>query len=562
MKISRKVQKSSIVVAATVLAVSSIMLPAYAAGEETVYSKLSSDGNQYKTIISTKDGNYVDEKNSNKELPIDCKITYYLDGKEISAKKLAGRKGHVKISITYTNKDGHDVAVNGQNTTMYTPFVVVSGTMIDTDNNSNIKVTNGKVINQDGKTFVVGVTMPGMQQNLQAEDVDIPDTIDIEMDTDNFKMNNIMTYSTPKLLDKNIDWSQFDTVFNQVSQLKKSSDQIASGANTIKNGASSLTSGAAQLQSGSAKLASGAKNLDANMAKASAGANKLSSGATQINSGVATIINSINAEKNKPNSYASQIASLKQLKAGNQKLYDSIMQFGGTAEKPGINESLNELEDNANKQLQQLDAAERQGATVPQEQKDALNNAIKLYEYQKAINIGTIEMLAGKKSGSDAHIGNIEAIDQVITAFQNVQADVIKTENELLAGMKKLQAGTSQLKNGAASLNNGMKQLSSGAHQLSNGASALNSGIGTLTIGSRQLESGLGILTDGINQFNTQGINKIYDMVNNKVYNLVQRGRKLEELSNSYANFDSGDSSRDNVRFITITDSIKKSSSK
>lgn len=552
MKISRKVQKSSIVVAATVLAVSSIMLPAYAAGEETVYSKLSSDGNQYKTIISTKDGNYVDEKNSNKELPIDCKITYYLDGKEISAKKLAGRKGHVKISITYTNKDGHDVAVNGQNTTMYTPFVVVSGTMIDTDNNSNIKVTNGKVINQDGKTFVVGVTMPGMQQNLQAEDVDIPDTIDIEMDTDNFKMNNIMTYSTPKLLDKNIDWSQFDTVFNQVSQLKKSSDQIASGANTIKNGASSLTSGAAQLQSGSAKLASGAKNLDANMAKASAGANKLSSGATQINSGVATIINSINAEKNKPNSYASQIASLKQLKAGNQKLYDSIMQFGGTAEKPGINKSLNELKDNAIQQLDQLDAAEQQGATVPKEQKDALKNVIKLYESQKEINTQTITVLKL----------NNQAIDDVIEAFKSVQAQVSQTQVKLLSAMKQLQIGTTETKNGAASLNNGMKQLSSGAHQLSNGASALNSGMGTLTSGSRRLESGLGILTDGINQFNTQGINKIYDMVNNKVYNLVQRGRKLEELSNSYANFDSGDSSRDNVRFITITDSIKKSSSK
>ena len=555
MKISRKVQKSSIIVAAAVLAVSSIMLPAYAAGEETVYSKLSSDGNQYKTIISTKDGNYVDEKNSDKELPIDCKITYYLDGKEISAKKLAGRKGHVKISITYTNKDGHDVAVNGQNTTMYTPFVVVSGTMIDTDNNSNIKVTNGKVINQDGKTFVVGVTMPGMQQNLQAEDVDIPDTIDIEMDTDNFKMNNIMTYSTPKLLDKNIDWSQFDTVFSQVSQLKKSSDQIASGANTIKSGASSLSGGAAQLQSGSAKLASGAKNLDVNMAKASAGASRLSEGTVKVNNGVAEIIKSINANNSSTNSYANQLGQIQTLKEGNTKLYYSIIGKGDEA-NPEINIGLTSLEnENVPKgQLEQLQKLVQTGEATEQQkaQLDQLKQVVDLYEGQKEINIKTIKVLKL----------NNQAIDDVIEAFKSVQAQVSQTQVKLLSAMKQLQIGTMETKNGAASLNNGMKQLSSGAHQLSNGASALNGGMGALASGSRRLESGLGILTDGINQFNTQGINKIYDMVNNKVYNLVQRGRKLEELSNSYANFDSGDSSRDNVRFITITDSIKKSSSK
>lgn len=553
MKISRKVQKSSIVVAATVLAVSSIMLPAYAAGEETVYSKLSSDGNQYKTIISTKDGNYVNEKNSDKELPIDCKITYYLDGKEISAKKLAGKKGHVKISITYTNKDGHDVAVNGQNTTMYTPFVVVSGTMIDADNNSNIKVTNGKVINQDGKTFVVGVTMPGMQQSLQAEDVDIPDTIDIEMDTDNFKMNNIMTYSTPKLLDKNIDWSQFDTVFSQVSQLKKSSDQIASGANTIKSGASSLTSGAARLQSGTATLADGARNLDTNLAKASAGASRLSEGTVKVNNGVAEIIKSINANNSSTDSYANQLEQIQALKKGNTELYNSIIGKGDEA-NPKINEGLTSLEKAPKEQLEQLQKLVETGKATEQQkaQLDQLDQVVKLYEGQKEINTQTIKVLKL----------NNQAIDDVIEAFESVQTQVSQTQAKLLGAMKQLQTGTTEIKNGAASLNNGMKQLSSGAHQLSNGASALNSGMGTLASGSRRLESGLGILTDGINQFNTQGINKIYDMVNNKVYNLVQRGRKLEELSNSYANFDSGDSSRDNVRFITITDSIKKSSSK
>ena len=67
----------------------------------------------------------------NKELPISVKITYYLDGKEKKLEDILGKKGNVTIKLSYENKDSH--YVNGNR--LYTPFVAVVGTIIDTDNN-------------------------------------------------------------------------------------------------------------------------------------------------------------------------------------------------------------------------------------------------------------------------------------------------------------------------------------------------------------------------------------------------------------------------------------------
>ncbi len=41
---------------------------------------------------------------SDEKLPVDMKITYKLDGKEIAAKDMLGKSGKVEIHVSYTNK--------------------------------------------------------------------------------------------------------------------------------------------------------------------------------------------------------------------------------------------------------------------------------------------------------------------------------------------------------------------------------------------------------------------------------------------------------------------------
>ena len=254
--------------------------------DETVYSKLDASGNAYNTIVSdhirntekekiinditdllnlknngeqeyTVDGNNLiwkaDESDiyyqgeSQKELPIECSIKYELDGKEVSAKEIAGKSGNVKITIEYTNKDKHVVKINGKNETLYTPFVVVCGTIINNENNKNIEIKNGKMIDNGNKTTLIGITLPGMQESLgiSKEKLEIPNKVEITMEASNFEMENIVTYVTPKIIESSdLDMlNDIDEIYSKVNELQSSSKQIEDGANKLKDGSSQLVDG-------------------------------------------------------------------------------------------------------------------------------------------------------------------------------------------------------------------------------------------------------------------------------------------------------------------------------
>ena len=117
------------------------------ANEETIYSKLDSRGNSYKTIATTIMDEETTQTEIDKELPVDCEIFYELDGEEILPEELAGKSGKVKITLKYKNKMENEAQINGKQEILYTPFVVVAGTIIQNDNNKNIQITNGKLIN-------------------------------------------------------------------------------------------------------------------------------------------------------------------------------------------------------------------------------------------------------------------------------------------------------------------------------------------------------------------------------------------------------------------------------
>ena len=51
---------------------------------------------------------------SDKNLPVSMKVTYYLDGKEISPKKLVGKSGKVKIRYEYENHSAVTKTINGK----------------------------------------------------------------------------------------------------------------------------------------------------------------------------------------------------------------------------------------------------------------------------------------------------------------------------------------------------------------------------------------------------------------------------------------------------------------
>lgn len=259
--------------------------------EETVYTKLDNNSNVYSTIVSTKlsndnkseliedltdlmnientngDEEFTQEGNkiiwksqgkniqykgeSKKQTPVTCKIKYELNGEEVEAKDIVGKNGKVKIIIEYENNEIHEVNINGKNVTMYTPFVMMAGTIIDKSQNENITITRGKILDNGTKSILIGIATPGLQESLgiSKEKIEFPNSTIIEMETKNFEMDNIMICGTAKILEENdlnmID--DLDKIYNQANELKKASTQLVDGTGKVKDGTSRLNSGIKQL---------------------------------------------------------------------------------------------------------------------------------------------------------------------------------------------------------------------------------------------------------------------------------------------------------------------------
>lgn len=157
----------------------------------------NSDGS-YRWNMETTDLYY--RGTTQKDVPVNFNITYYLDGKQIEPEKLAGQKGQVKMVVTVTNESKKTAKIDGKDTTVYTPFIVAGGMILSEDKFSNISVENGKTIGDGTKEIVLMVGAPGLKESLnlsdeilkQLGDFDFSNTYTITADTEKFELSNMI----------------------------------------------------------------------------------------------------------------------------------------------------------------------------------------------------------------------------------------------------------------------------------------------------------------------------------------------------------------------------------
>jgi putative membrane protein len=506
--------------------------------EETIYSKLKANGDNYKTIVSTNEDGEVNQEESDEDLPITYTVKYELDGKEISSEELAGKSGKVKITINYENKSENKVTVNGTQETMYTPFLVVSGTIINNKNNSNIEVTNGKVIENGDKTIVVGLCLPGMQESLKLNDVEIPESIEITMDTTNFEMNNIINFCTPKVLDEDIDWSMFDDIFDQVNTLSSSMDQIEDGSVSLndgiivlKDGVESLNSGASELTDGVKTLSTGANTLNDGAKSLKTGTEEYSSKSKEFNSAMKQLIAGVSKLNTGYTDLDNGIKSLnenaKKLEAGSKSVYDGLTQA-----KAGI-----ETIDTSVEKIQAGATSLSEGATnLKQGTTSAKAGITQIINSVSALpGSDTTEEIEGLKELEDGNKTLIKSYEDINTALQaqinNVSDETLKAtltkqielnEKNITAlesnntainsTIDTLEASSTEaaqkLKNALDGLKEGIEGLETGATDLETGAKALEEGTKSLKAGTSNLNLSSDALVDGAKQV-SDGMSKV-----------------------------------------------------
>lgn len=239
--------------------------------------------------------------NIDKELPVDLSVTYYLDGKAVSADEIKGKSGKVKIRYDYKNKQYETVNIDGKDEKIYVPFVMITGLMLDNDIFTNVNVTNGKLINDGDRTIVAGFALPGMQEslNLDKEKLELPDYIEITADAKDFEMANTVTIAANDMINMvntdNLD--SVDELDSAIKQLTDAMTALCDGSDKLYGGLCTLLNKSGELISGVDKLCAGAQQLKDGAAAVDAGAGQIKDGLTELDGGL-TELDSNNAKLN------------------------------------------------------------------------------------------------------------------------------------------------------------------------------------------------------------------------------------------------------------------------
>lgn len=303
------------------------------------------------------------------EPPVTQKVTYYLDGKEISPEDLAGKSGKVKIRFDYTNITSYTETVNGEKQTVSVPFAAVTGLVLG-DGFENIEVTNGKAEVSDSSSVVLGYALPGLKDSLGIKDgdldgdVNIPEYMEMTADVKNFSMPAAMTFvvnASDYVSTDGIDTSDLDDMINDLkdasTKLQDGSKTLAEGTDTLSDGLSTLqsklgtfASGVGTLQSGLkaytdgvSTLSGGLNTLGNSTGALVSGADKLNSGAGQLASGSATLKDGLKSYTDGASTLAAGVgnldAGMDTLKSGTDTLSQSA---------PSLVSGVNSLSDGIN----------------------------------------------------------------------------------------------------------------------------------------------------------------------------------------------------------------------
>lgn len=176
---------------------------------------------------------------TSKKLPLDVKITYYLDDIEINPDELGGKSGKVRINIKLINTESHDVNIKGKTVKMYTPLTAAVTLDLPMDTFKNVEISEGKMFSDGDNQLITFAALPGLKDSLnldaydikELEDLEFPEEIDITADAENFKMGPIMIAATPELPDteklkKSEEIDDIRQNLNDLDEVQKDADKL------------------------------------------------------------------------------------------------------------------------------------------------------------------------------------------------------------------------------------------------------------------------------------------------------------------------------------------------
>lgn len=583
--------------------------------EETVYVLTDANGNVNKTIVSdwlkNKDGSDKLEDKSDlkdienvksdadyitgedgaitwnangediyyqgttdKQLPVDVKVTYLLDGKEMSPSEIAGKSGKVTIKFEYTNNQKKEITVNGKKTEMYVPFTMISGMILDGNKFRNVEVNSGKVISDGNRLVVVGLGFPGMNLNLALSDItsdgktEFPETVEVTADVEDFSLALTLTMGSADLISAvDVDSvTAVDDLKDVVKKLVESTDALQTGSaklneglktlknsfgtystgiktyvNTVNSNIGLLNEKVPSFVDGTKQISDGVGQIVGAMEGdngAVSGANQLAQGSAELSNGLNDLANSVGTVGSTDNNTVT--GAVNNIATGSSTLFsyvdkmlagfdDQNGSYGLTNGSKAVSDGSKAVSDGVNALVSQLNKMIQTINTSISDNEKSIAQLNAVIRGGKNPQTGA-DLTAQEIAVYNAQIQQLTGANTALkTMLQNMNPETMNQQLTTLSqGAKSVADGASGVLNGVATLQNGLKEFKTQGNTLVQGTAQLNSsmsqlvaGIGKLQTGSVQVKDGSAALASGVNQLYgavknqlQPGVSTLYDGAN------------------------------------------------
>ena len=583
--------------------------------EETVYVLTDANGNVNKTIVSdwlkNKDGSDKLEDKSDlkdienvksdadyitgedgaitwnangediyyqgttdKQLPVDVKVTYLLDGKEMSPSEIAGKSGKVTIKFEYTNNQKKEITVNGKKTEMYVPFTMISGMILDGNKFRNVEINSGKVISDGNRLVVVGLGFPGMNSNLALSDItgdsktEFPETVEVTADVEDFSLALTLTMGSADLISAvDVDSvTAVDDLKDVVKKLVESTDALQTGSaklneglktlknsfgtystgiktyvNTVNSNIGLLNEKVPSFVDGTKQISDGVGQIVGAMEGdngAVSGANQLAQGSAELSNGLNDLANSVGTVGSTDNNTVT--GAVNNIATGSSTLFsyvdkmlagfdDQNGSYGLTNGSKAVSDGSKAVSDGVNALVSQLNKMIQTINTSISDNEKSIAQLNAVIRGGKNPQTGA-DLTAQEIAVYNAQIQQLTGANTALkTMLQNMNPETMNQQLTTLSqGAKSVADGASGVLNGVATLQNGLKEFKTQGNTLVQGTAQLNSsmsqlvaGIGKLQTGSVQVKDGSAALASGVNQLYgavknqlQPGVSTLYDGAN------------------------------------------------
>ena len=434
----------------------------------------------------------------NAELPVKVTVKYYLNNEEKEFKEIKKSSGHIDIVYHFEN------LAYDSSSSLYVPFVASLVSSLSLENNSNIEISNGKVIENGDKAFVAGIAAPGLYDNFELNEFSELDDIKISFDTKKFALDDVYIVSSPKLLE-DVDLTNLDkvgSVSNSLDALQDGMNQIEEGSIKLRDGSTYYSSQVGVFKDALEQVEDGSRQLD--------------EGAYKLNSSL-------------------------------EPYYEMIMHYGNVLKNEATEEDLNSVDPEFLEKYQELvkildenqeliGEAEnkiREFSLMYQENDlGRFSDSDQLIDYYMNEGLDTREILKLAVC-KEVYEYNSKLIEYLENNNYDVISGFITLVNDVEEKAQELYGGTSQISEGLNTLHSALSVLAEKSVLLENGAI--------------QLADSTNLLSAGISKINNEGINKLTDY-KNLALSYSDKVKKLKDLSNEYSGFSANNV--DNTIFI------------